>query len=71
MTHQNNSKAAILVTGGAGYIGAHACKSLARAGYLPVAYDNLITTRRTVPVFGIIFTCRILPMRTFWHWIIF
>ena len=31
----------ILVTGGAGYIGSHACKALAGAGYLPVAYDNL------------------------------
>jgi UDP-arabinose 4-epimerase len=35
-------RAAILVTGGAGYIGSHACKSLARAGYLPVTYDNLV-----------------------------
>ena len=32
---------AILVTGGAGYVGSHACKAVARAGYLPVAYDNL------------------------------
>jgi UDP-arabinose 4-epimerase len=32
----------ILVTGGAGYIGAHACKALAAAGYTPVTYDNLI-----------------------------
>lgn len=32
---------AVLVTGGAGYIGAHACKALAKAGYTPVAYDNL------------------------------
>ena len=31
----------ILVTGGAGYIGSHACKALARAGFQPVAYDNL------------------------------
>ena len=31
----------ILVTGGAGYIGSHACKALARAGYRPVVYDNL------------------------------
>jgi UDP-arabinose 4-epimerase len=31
----------VLVTGGAGYIGAHACKALAQAGYLPVTYDNL------------------------------
>jgi UDP-arabinose 4-epimerase len=31
----------VLVTGGAGYIGSHACKALAQAGYIPVAYDNL------------------------------
>ncbi|HUB97093.1 MAG TPA: UDP-glucose 4-epimerase GalE [Stellaceae bacterium] len=32
---------AILVTGGAGYIGSHTCKALAKAGYEPVTYDNL------------------------------
>jgi UDP-arabinose 4-epimerase len=32
---------AVLVTGGAGYIGSHACKALAHAGYIPVTYDNL------------------------------
>jgi UDP-arabinose 4-epimerase len=31
----------ILVTGGAGYIGSHTCKALARAGFTPVTYDNL------------------------------
>ena len=31
----------MLVTGGAGYIGSHACKALAAAGHTPVAYDNL------------------------------
>ena len=31
----------ILVTGGAGFVGSHACKALARAGYLPVTFDNL------------------------------
>jgi UDP-arabinose 4-epimerase len=31
----------ILVTGGAGFVGSHACKALARAGYLPVSFDNL------------------------------
>lgn len=31
----------MLVTGGAGYVGSHACKALACAGYLPVVYDNL------------------------------
>ena len=33
----------VLVTGGAGYVGAHACKALAKAGYTPVVYDNLST----------------------------
>lgn len=32
----------ILVTGGAGYIGSHACKALAQAGYNPVTFDNLV-----------------------------
>ncbi len=31
----------VLVTGGAGYIGSHACKALAQAGYRPVVVDNL------------------------------
>jgi UDP-glucose 4-epimerase len=33
----------VLVTGGAGYVGAHACKALAKAGYTPFVYDNLST----------------------------
>jgi UDP-arabinose 4-epimerase len=33
--------ARVLVTGGAGYIGSHACKALARAGHEPVVYDSL------------------------------
>lgn len=32
----------ILVTGGAGYVGAHACKALAARGYRPIVYDNLV-----------------------------
>lgn len=31
----------VLVTGGAGYVGSHACKRLAAHGYTPVVYDNL------------------------------
>jgi UDP-glucose-4-epimerase GalE len=31
----------VLVTGAAGYIGSHACKSLAHAGFEPVGLDNL------------------------------
>ena len=31
----------VLVTGGAGYVGSHTCKALARAGWRVVVYDNL------------------------------
>jgi UDP-arabinose 4-epimerase len=31
----------IIVTGGAGYVGSHAAKTLAAAGYLPITVDNL------------------------------
>ncbi len=34
---------AILVTGGAGYVGSHAARALRRAGYEVVLYDNLST----------------------------
>jgi UDP-glucose-4-epimerase GalE len=33
---------AVLVTGGAGYIGSHAAKALKRAGYRPVVYDSFV-----------------------------
>ena len=42
----------ILVTGGAGYIGAHACKALQRAGYVPVTVDNFRTGWRGAVRFG-------------------
>jgi len=35
--------ARILVVGGAGYIGSHTCKMLARAGHTPIVFDNLST----------------------------
>nr|WP_245398600.1 UDP-glucose 4-epimerase GalE [Oceaniglobus trochenteri] len=41
-----------MVTGGAGYIGAHACKALSQAGYLPVCYDNLSTGCEQAVKFG-------------------
>ena len=34
--------AAILVTGGAGYIGSHTCKEIRRLGYTPVTLDNMV-----------------------------
>src|SRR6516225_3379439 len=42
----------ILVTGGAGYIGSHACKALARAGYRPVVSDNLSRGHREAVRWG-------------------
>ena len=42
----------ILVTGGAGYIGSHACKALAKAGFTPVTFDNLSTGWRDAVKFG-------------------
>ncbi len=36
------NRPAILVTGGAGYIGSHCCRALDAAGYVPVCYDNFL-----------------------------
>ena len=33
-------KNVVFVTGGAGYIGSHACKVLAKSGFIPVTLDN-------------------------------
>ena len=38
---KNTATKTVLVTGGAGYIGSHACKVLAKEGYQPIAFDNL------------------------------
>lgn len=43
---------AVLVAGGAGYVGSHACKALAGAGYVPITYDNLTTGRRELVRWG-------------------
>lgn len=42
----------VLVTGGAGYIGSHACKALKTAGYVPVTFDNLETGWQDAVKFG-------------------
>lgn len=42
----------VLVTGGAGYIGSHACKALAASGHTPVSFDNLVTGWRDAVKFG-------------------
>ena len=47
-TRQEN----IFVTGGAGYIGSHACKALSAAGYTPITLDSLITGWREAVQYG-------------------
>lgn len=42
----------VLVTGGAGYIGAHTCKVLAQAGHEPIVYDNLVHGHRHAVQWG-------------------
>ena len=42
----------VLVTGGAGYIGSHACKALRAAGFIPVTFDNLCTGWEDAVKFG-------------------
>ncbi len=42
----------VLVVGGAGYIGSHACKALAGAGFRPVALDNLSRGHRRLVRWG-------------------
>jgi UDP-arabinose 4-epimerase len=42
----------ILVTGGAGFIGAHTCKALAAHGFYPVAFDNLSRGYRDMVQWG-------------------
>ena len=44
--------ATVLVTGGAGYVGSHACKALAAAGHRPVVFDNLSTGWRQAVRWG-------------------
>jgi UDP-glucose-4-epimerase GalE len=46
------SSRAVLVTGGAGYIGSHAVKALGRAGYRVVAFDNLDAGHRPAVTSG-------------------
>jgi UDP-glucose-4-epimerase GalE len=49
---QVSSQLNILVTGGAGYIGSHACKALAARGYVPISYDNLLRGNRWAVKWG-------------------
>jgi UDP-glucose-4-epimerase GalE len=49
-----DSARAVLVTGGAGYIGSHAAKALAAAGYRVVVLDNLVAGHRRAVKWGVL-----------------
>ncbi|MGB0719241.1 MAG: UDP-glucose 4-epimerase GalE [Bdellovibrionales bacterium] len=42
----------IIVTGGAGYVGSHICKTLSQNGFVPVIYDNLCSGRKEAALWG-------------------
>lgn len=46
------SRGRVLVTGGAGYIGSHACKALTQQGYDVLTYDDLSTGHREMVKWG-------------------
>lgn len=47
-----NMSGSVLVFGGAGYIGSHACKALAEAGFDPIVFDNLSEGHRSFAKWG-------------------
>jgi len=47
-----HSRGTVLVTGGAGYIGAHTAKALHDGGWQPVVYDNLSSGYREAVLWG-------------------
>jgi UDP-glucose 4-epimerase/UDP-arabinose 4-epimerase len=49
---ERGTKTAVLVAGGAGYIGAHTAKALHDRGYLPVVYDSLSSGYREAVRWG-------------------
>src|SRR6056300_818929 len=51
----NGLSKAVLVTGGAGYVGSHTCKFLAKNGYTPVVIDRDTKTKFKPAEFGPIF----------------
>ena len=49
---ERGKQRAVLVTGGAGYIGSHAAKALKASGFLPVVFDNLSSGHREAVQWG-------------------
>ena len=51
----NGLSKAVLVTGGAGYVGSHTCKFLAKHGFTPIVIDRDLKTKFKPAEFGPIF----------------
>ena len=51
----NSLSKAVLVTGGAGYVGSHTCKHLAKNGFTPIVIDRDLKTKFKPAEFGPIF----------------
>lgn len=51
-TGSRGAHTCVLVTGGAGYVGSHACEALANAGFCPVVYDNLSRGHESLVRYG-------------------
>jgi UDP-glucose-4-epimerase GalE len=58
---------AVLVAGGAGYIGSHVCKALKAAGLLPVTLDNLVTGRKDFVRWGPLIHASVADVRAVRH----
>lgn len=43
----------VLVTGGAGYIGSHTCKALAKCGFNPIVLDSLVSGHKDAVKWGV------------------
>jgi UDP-glucose-4-epimerase GalE len=56
----------ILVTGGAGYIGSHTCKELARRGFNPIGFDNLSRGSPAAVKWGPLIIGDLLKKRDLW-----
>lgn len=52
MLSTQSSSRKVLVLGGAGYVGSHTCKVLAKDGFEPVVFDNLSTGHRSFVRWG-------------------
>lgn len=53
--HSPLGRVCVLITGGAGYVGSHCAKALARAGFYPVVVDDLRTGHRSAVRWGPLF----------------